>query len=56
MEDFRAALDKTFKELERLEKNNELKPDFYMVTLARGIFMTLKDALAKGHKCCEDDD
>ena len=55
MEAFRSALDKTFKELERLEKNKELKPDVYMVTLARLVYVTLKGAHAKGHKCCGDD-
>ena len=50
MEDFRSALDKTFNELERLEKANELKPDYYMVTLARLIYITLK-----AHRCCEDE-
>lgn len=55
MEDFRSALDKTFNELERLEKSKKLKSDYYMVTLSRMIFQTLKANYAKGHRCCEDD-
>ena len=54
MEDFRSALDKTFRELERLDKNNELKPDYYMIALSKLIYTTLKDKYAEGNKCCGD--
>ena len=56
MERLYSALDKTFTELERLEKSKELRPNVYMVKVSKLIYITLKSAHAKGHKCCGDDD